>query len=58
MIKPNSANINLKFSPDENKVNEFIATIKDFGEILISKQCSICNSFDNLRKCLCKKIFA
>jgi len=57
LIKPNSTNFNLKFSPDENKVNEFISTIKDFGEILIAKQCSICNSFDNLRKCLCKKIF-
>ena len=57
VIKPNSDNIHLKFSPDENKINEFIGTIKDFGEILFSKQCSICKSFDNLRKCLCKKIF-
>ena len=56
VIKPDYSEFNLTFSPNESNVNEFIKKIKNFGEI-ISINCSICNSKDNLRRCLCKKIF-
>ena len=45
------------FIPDEDKANEFIKTIKNFGNILLTNSCSICGGINNLRKCLCKKLF-
>ena len=58
LIKPNSYNINIQFIPDENNINEFINSIKKFGNFFVPQnQCSICNSIDDLRKCLCNKIF-
>ena len=56
-LKPNNIGLNLAFIPDKFKINEFIQTIKNFGGIIQSKCCSICSSSDDLRKCLCKKIF-
>ena len=54
--RPKDDEFNIKFLPNEERINVFIQTIKDFGEVS-SFNCSICNSFDNLRKCLCKKLF-
>ena len=55
-LQPDLSQINIRFIPNENQINDFIQTIKNFGQIL-SSQCSICDSADDLRRCLCKKIF-
>ncbi len=55
----NSNKININFSPNEDKINELINSIKNFGEIYSINPliCSICSQNNNLKKCLCKKIF-
>ena len=55
-LQPDYSQINIRFGPNENQINDFIQTIRNFGQILLT-QCSICYSVNNLRKCLCKKIF-
>ena len=57
MIIQNLEKINIIFHPDEDKINQFIKTIKNFGKILLTNSCSICGGTNNLRKCLCKELF-
>ena len=53
----NLEKIKIIFYPDENRINEFIGVVKNFGKILSPNICSICGETNNLRKCLCKQIF-
>ena len=57
VIKPNYSELNLSFYPNESSISEFIDTIKNFGQIILLNHCSLCYSKNDLRKCLCKKIF-
>ena len=49
--------VKINFYPDEDRINEFIKTIKNFGNVSLENICSICGGMNNLRKCLCKNMF-